>query len=253
MDFRTATYWHQGLFLQPQHLQRQDLHQQFLQKPLYDLGAPHAWGVGKLEFAPDGLAAQHIDIREAQLIFRPNTYVEFPGNALIAPRDFSTVWTDTDQPLDVYLGLRKLAVAHPNVTVVDAFEDATNAATRYASQADGQETPDLYGDGPVAQVPILMHIVRVFFGTELDSLDDYDLIPIGQLQRVNDVIQFSATGLPPRSRAIDGSAMAGPVKVNGMAAHARHTAIRIRILRAAAGGGETVDGMDGITTKRERH
>ena len=67
------------------------------------------------------------------------------------------------------------------------------------------------------------------------------------------VIQFSATGLPPRSRAIDGSAMAGPVKVNGMAAHARHTAIRIRILRAAAGGGETVDGMDGITTKRERH
>ena len=197
MDFRTATYWHQGLFLQPQHLQRQDLHQQFLQKPLYDLSTPHAWGVGKLEFAPDGLAAQHIDIRDAQLIFRPNTYVEFPGNALIAPRDFSTAWTDTDQPLDVYLGLRKLAIAQPNVTVVDAFEDATNALTRYASQADGQETPDLYGDGPVAQVPILMHIVRVFFGTELDALDDYDLIPIGQLQRINDTVQFSATVMPP--------------------------------------------------------
>ncbi|MFT0531293.1 type VI secretion system baseplate subunit TssK [Castellaniella hirudinis] len=197
MDFRTATYWHQGLFLQPQHLQRQDLHQQFLQKPLYQLATPHGWGVGKLEFAPDGLAAQHIDIREAQLIFRPNTYVEFPGNAIIAPRAFDTAWTDTDQPLDLYLGLKKLTVAYPNVTVVDAFEDAAHATTRYASQADGQETPDLYGDGPVAQVPIIKHIVRVFFGPELDALDDYDLIPIGQLQRVNDTIQFNNTRVPP--------------------------------------------------------
>lgn len=197
MDFRTATYWHQGLFLQPQHLQRQDLHLQFLQKPLYQLASPYGWGVGSLEFAPEGLVARHIDVREAQLIFRPNTYVEFPGNAIIAPRSFETVWTDTNQPLDIYLGLKKLAVAYPNVTVVDAFDDAALASTRYASQADGQETPDLYGDGPVAQVPIIKHIVRVFFGPELDALDDYDLIPIGQLQRTNDVIQFNSNHVPP--------------------------------------------------------
>lgn len=60
------------------------------------------------------------------------------------------------------------------------------------------------------------------------------------------VIQFSATGLPPRSRAMAGSAMAGPVKVNGMAAHARHTAARTRNLRAADSGGETTDGMADI-------
>ncbi|CAB3856026.1 hypothetical protein LMG26788_02015 [Achromobacter pulmonis] len=67
------------------------------------------------------------------------------------------------------------------------------------------------------------------------------------------VIQFSATGLPPSSRAIEGSAMAGPVNVNGMAAHARHTATRIRTLRAVGSGGEAEDDMAGINAKWKQH
>lgn len=197
MDFRTGTYWHQGLFLQPQHFQRQELHQLFLKRPLFEMGTPHFWGVGELDFAPESLAARTIDIRQARLLFRDNTYVEFPGNAVISPRSFDKIWTDTNEPLDVYLGLRKLSQSVPNVSVVDTLNSAATATTRYVSQSDGQPMPDLYGEGPMASVPTVLHVVRLFFGPELASLDHYDLIHIGQLSRDNDVVKFRTDSVPP--------------------------------------------------------
>lgn len=197
MDFSTATYWHQGLFLQPQHLQRQDLYQHFLKRPLFEMTTPYSWGVSQLEFAPEALSARIVEVRQARLLFRDNTYIEFPGNAIIGPRSFDTVWTNSDEPLDVYLGLRKLSPAAPNVTVVDALNNGATASTRYVSQADGHAMPDLYGEGPMATVPTVMHIVRVFFGPELASLDDFELLPIGKLSRDNDVVKFRTDHIPP--------------------------------------------------------
>src|SRR5882672_4457387 len=49
------------------------------------------------------------------------------------------------------------------------------------------------------------------------------------------VTQLRATGLPPRARPTAGSATAGPVKVSGIAAAARHTASRTTIFPAAPG------------------
>lgn len=197
MDFRTATYWHQGLFLQPQHFQRQELHQQFLKRPLFDHITPHFWGVGDLQCAPESLSAHTIEVRAARLIFRPDIYIEFPGNAMIPARSFEKLWTDSDEALEVYLGLKKFSVAAPNVTVVDSFDDLASVSTRFASQANGQATPDFYGDGPEAHIPVIMNVVRVFFGPELESLDEYDLIPIGRLTRDNDTVRFSADSVPP--------------------------------------------------------
>jgi len=197
MDFKTGIYWHQGLFLQPQHFQRQELHQHFLKRPLFNMISPHFWGVGQLEFGPESLSARTVEIRKAQLLFRDNTFIEYPGNALIGTRSFDKIWTDADQPLDVYLGLRKLSPSSSNVTQVDTLDEAATAPTRFATQADGQTLPDLYGDGPPAQIPEVVHVVRIFFGPELASLDDYDLIPIGRLTRDNDIIKFTHDSVPP--------------------------------------------------------
>lgn len=197
MDFRAGTYWHQGLFLQPQHFQRQELHQDFLKRPLFEMATPYFWGVGELDFAPESLSARTIEIRRARILFRDNAYIEFPGNAVICPRSFDKIWTNSDEPLDVYVGLRKLSQTAPNVTVVDSLENAASATTRYVSQSEGQTMPDLYGEGPLATVPTVSHVVRLFFGPELASLDHYDLIPVGKLTRDNDVIKFRTDTVPP--------------------------------------------------------
>lgn len=197
MDFRTGTYWHQGLFLQPQHFQRQELQQHFLKTPLFEMTRPYFWGVGQLEFGPEATAATSVEVRKAKLLFRDHTYIEFPGNAVIGPRSFEKIWTDSDQPLEVYLGLRKLTPNSANVTVVDAFDQAASAPTRFASEANGQATPDLYAEGPEATIPVVKHVVRIFFGPELASLDDYDLIPIGRLVHENDSTRFTQDSIAP--------------------------------------------------------
>lgn len=197
MEFKTGSYWHQGMFLQPQHFQRLELHQHFLRKPLFNQTHPYFWGVGDLEFSHDALAARSIEIRSARMLFRDHTYIEFPGNAVISTRSFDKVWKDSDEPLDVYLGMKKLSVVSPNVTVEDSFEQGAQANTRFISQADGETAPDLFADGPAATIPVVRYAVRIFFGPELESLDAYDLIRVGRLTRDNDVVKLAPEGIPP--------------------------------------------------------
>ena len=42
-------FWHEGLFLQPQHFQLEDLHFQSLLTPFHRLLQPYFWGIGDLD------------------------------------------------------------------------------------------------------------------------------------------------------------------------------------------------------------
>ena len=163
MDFRKGTFWHQGLFLQPQHFQRFDLNQQFYRKPLYEAVSPYFWGVGNLVVASELLTARAFEVRAANLIFQDQTYIEFPGNAVISSRSFDKVWAKSDVPLRVFLGLRKLSMVSPNVTVVDSLAGVGEVNTRFASLGQAETMPDLYAQGPSAEVRTLVHVVKVFF------------------------------------------------------------------------------------------
>ena len=210
MDFRTGTYWHQGMFLQPQHFQRLEQTQQFYRKPLYEAASPHFWGVGHLELAPEALTARTFQIRAAHLIFQDQTYLEFPGNAVISGRSFDQIWTATDTPLDVYLGLKKLSVVAPNVAVVDSLHDTAEVTSRMVSLGDAHQMPDLYGSGPAANMPTVLYAPKIFFGPEIDTLGDYDLIPLAQLVRDVDTIRVAPHSVPP-SYTLAGSRLLGDV------------------------------------------
>jgi type VI secretion system protein ImpJ len=197
MDFRKGTFWHQGLFLQPQHFQRFDLTQQFYRKPLYEAVSPHFWGVGSLVLALEQFTARSFEVRSANLIFQDQTYIEFPGNAVMSSRSFEKIWTTSDVPLKVYLGLKKLSEVSPNVTVVDSLAEAGAANTRFASLGQAETMPDLYAQGPTAEVRTLVHVVKVFFEPELETLDDYDLIPVAELVRDIDTVRLVARSAPP--------------------------------------------------------
>lgn len=205
MEFRTAIYWHQGLFLQPQHLQRQELHQHFLRQSLFSHVAPHFWGVGEWLVTPETLAARTLEVRRARLLFRDGTYVEIPGNGVIPTRAFDRLWTNPDEPLPVSLGLKKFSNTRSNVTVVESFNEVDTVTTRFASEANGEPTPDFYGDGPQADIPVLTHVVRLFLGPETESLDEYDVIPLGALVRDNDNVRWQTDRVPP-CYALSGSA-----------------------------------------------
>jgi type VI secretion system protein ImpJ len=210
MDFRTGTYWHQGLFLQPQHFQRLEQTQQFYRKPLYEAVSPHFWGIGQLDLAPEALNARLFEVRAARVIFQDQTYLEFPGNAVIASRSFDKLWASSDAPLDVYLGLKKLSAVAPNVTVVDSLNETAGVSSRLISLGEAQQVPDLYGSGPAAMMPTVLYAPKIFFGSEIETLADYDLIPLAQLVRDIDTIRLVPQAVPP-SYALSGARLLSDV------------------------------------------
>ncbi|WP_350029341.1 MULTISPECIES: type VI secretion system baseplate subunit TssK [unclassified Caballeronia] len=204
MEHKQAVYWHQGMFLQPQHFQLADQHSRFTQTPLYEAGVPHFWGVGALELSRSAIANRTIDVQRARLLFRDHHYAEYPENAVIAPRTFEASWVQGDRPLNVYLGVRRASEQEKNVTEVGTLADAANVATRFATVMSVPETPDLYSEGPDAPLQTLRYVLKVFFESELDHLDQYELIPIARLVRDGDTVVLADRFIPP-SYALAGS------------------------------------------------
>lgn len=111
-------YWHQGMLLQPQHFQLAELHQQFRFEPWLACGPPHFWGVGALSLAQAAIDRRVVEIRSARLLFADRSYVEYPGNAVVAARAFDPAWLDEGRALVAHVALRRLARGANNVTVV---------------------------------------------------------------------------------------------------------------------------------------
>ena len=197
MNEKQGVYWHQGMFLQPQHFQQTDRHHDFQLRALLDAGQPHRWGVGEISINKAAIANRRIEVESARLIFPDRTYVEAPGNTLIRPRTFDADQVVGDQPFTIYLGLRKSSPLQANVTVAADLDAAAAANTRFVTLPDTPEVADSYSSGPTAAVLSLTHVVRIFFASEVAALDDYELIPVARLERDGDGIRLSPTFVAP--------------------------------------------------------
>lgn len=197
MSIQRAVFWHQGLFLQPQHFQLQDLTFQSLLVPFNNLMIPFFWGAAGLEIHKAALGNRSFNPLKGELLFPDGSYVVFPGNALIEPRLFEEAWVEGGKPLTVYLGLKKWSNTKENVTVVPALEDLSKITTRYVTTPDPEDAPDLHQAGPQGKVSRLYHVLRVFWETEKAQLGDYELIPVAQLERFGEEISLSSRFVPP--------------------------------------------------------
>lgn len=197
MQVERPLFWHQGLFLQPQHLQLADLHQASKIRPLMEYGLPYFWGITGMVIQEAGLANKSFEILQGEFVFQDGTHATFPGNAIIKPRSFDEAWIEGDKPFSIYIGLRKWNPSGANVTAVDAFDKTAGVNTRYAVKSDPEEILDMHGEGPTAHVKRLSHVLRVFWESELKELDDYHLIPVARLERYGEEIRLVRDFIPP--------------------------------------------------------
>jgi len=197
MNIKQSIFWHQGLFLQPQHFQQLELYQQFSRAPLVRMLNPFPWGVERLEVAQAALSNRTAEVRELKLLLPDQTYLEYPGNMVIASRSFDKIWTDPDLPLNVYLALKRFSPAEANVTVVDSVSQATQVKTRFASLSNPAEVIDVYGGGGSAIVPTIIYVARLVFEGELAGLDDHEVIALMRLTLEGDQVRQVAQQVPP--------------------------------------------------------
>ncbi len=190
-------FWHQGLFLQPQHFQLEGLHTRSLLSPFFEFATPHFWGVGALSIQKPALGNRTFSLHTGEFVFPDMTHVQYPGNALLQPRSFEKDWTEGGRPLRILLGIRKWNPNGTNVTVVPSLNDISKVTTRFATTADTEEIPDLHQGGPTASVKQMWYILRIFWESEIDSLGDYTLIPVSELVRTGEETDQSKTFIPP--------------------------------------------------------
>lgn len=197
MDVSKLLYWSQGIFLQPQHFQLQDFanHQRF--HILQSASLNHFWGVARLDIDASALATEKFALGSGAFFFDDGTYVSIPETAPPLVRAFTGVWTESEKPLDVYLALHRFNNWGSNVTEVDGPEQRHRATTRYVTDTDPEEVPDLHAGGTPAPIRRLTHTLKIFFEPELEQTSDYHCIRIARLVRQGNTVVVSTAYIPP--------------------------------------------------------
>ena len=198
-------FWHQGLFLQPQHFQLKDLYDQSLMTPFNRYLNPHFWGVADIEIQQAALGNNSLDFSNAAFLFPDMTYVTCPGNAVMQARSFEGEWGESGKRLPVYAGIKKLNATGENVTVLSALSNLNDVTTRFVTTTEAEDIPDLHHNGPPAQVKKLYYVVKLFFETEKELAGDYELLPLAELERNSSEVILSEKYIPP-SISFDASA-----------------------------------------------
>ncbi|WP_028321028.1 type VI secretion system baseplate subunit TssK [Desulfatiglans anilini] len=190
-------FWHQGLFLQPQHFQLADRHAGTLLQPFHRFLQPDFWGVGDIEIAEAALGNLTFELTRGEFIFPDRTHAVFPGNALIEGRSFEEAWVNGGKPLTVYVGLRQWNESGENVTVLPRIDRLSEITTRFTAPVDPDEIQDLHQQGPAGQVKRLHYVLRIFWEPEISRLGGYALVPVARLERRAEKVVLDEGFFPP--------------------------------------------------------
>ncbi len=125
-------FWHQGLFLQPQHLQLNDLHSQSKFTPYHKYLQSYLYGAGNIEIKEDALSNYSLQIDKGEFWFKDMTYTVVNDNAIIEPRAFNDVWDEKTDSLIVYVGLKRHSNNSENVSSIKSGESLAELQTRYS-------------------------------------------------------------------------------------------------------------------------
>lgn len=197
MSIYRPLFWTQGLFLEPQHFQLMDRHQDALLDPLRRYLTPYFWGVVSLEIQKSVLGSGVLRVTAGEFVFPDGSHVLLPGNGVIEGRSFVDEWADQDRPLPIYLGIRRHSEHGRNVTVAPQLEFLTGVTSRFVTLTEPEEVLDQHLEGPTGQAQYLNYNLRIVWPSEKDQLGDYALLQIGQLIKSGGEICLDESCLPP--------------------------------------------------------
>ncbi len=190
-------FWHQGLFLQPQHLQLNDRTNHSNLTPYHKYIRPWLYGVGNISINEPALSNYSFQIDGGEFWFGDRTYVVLKGNGVVEPRQFRDAWKDGSSSLGVYIGLKKQSETGENVTSIEYGESLSRINTRYITGTEPEEINDQHQGGSPAQIKKLTCLLKIFFHTETEQLGSYELIPIARIERSGELILVAANYIPP--------------------------------------------------------
>ncbi len=183
-------HWHEGLFLQPHHLQAADRHWAELVQTCEQWDHQYHYGVRTLEFSREAIGNYQFQVNVCHARMKDGTLIALdPGQE---PDRVDLKEAFAGKPaVRVYLAIPKLKMGQANVS-----SGGDGGRCRYAEGKQGVQD-ESYG-GNEQEVPLKDLNVRVLLETQ--DLAGYEVLPIAQVERAGEkeaAPQLDATYIPP--------------------------------------------------------
>ena len=175
MNAASKVLWGEGLFLRPQHFQRQDAYHEAQLHQTAVAIHPYAWGVRSLQIDKEALVNSSLRFDDLSAVFPDGSIYNAPRDDALPPA-ISLI----DIPLAQQSITFSLAVPALNWHGGNSSDDsASNMGIRFSQR--GEETPDLFTQAAPAEVMYLNSQVRLV--SQYESLDSFVSFPIARLNR----------------------------------------------------------------------
>jgi type VI secretion system protein ImpJ len=189
MNFSHPIYWHQGIFLQPQHFQYNDQFHATSYARLFGMARIQPYGIAALTISKERLSSGFLSCTSLQAVMPEGIWIDIRQNSRLPDRDIRTLVKEN--------GRYRIVFAIPQITA--DFPAVATAAHdgRFESPGYPEVLPDLYNDSPDLAIDRLWFRGRYLIGGEIDLAKDMSIITIGYLVVENGTISLDPQYAPP--------------------------------------------------------
>ncbi|HLO40117.1 MAG TPA: type VI secretion system baseplate subunit TssK [Phycisphaerales bacterium] len=173
-------HWHEGLFLQPHHLQT-------FQRQISDtlaferrLGTAYPYGVIDVRLSQDALENMLIRFDQLKLVMPSGLYVDVPGNADLAALDIKRALQATSQPLTVSLAIPVWQAARANT--IESRSDAGVQIKRLFRVSEVDRADENTGEN---RQPVLIRRINARLVLSGDDTQDMETMPLVRIIRAS--------------------------------------------------------------------
>ena len=174
MNSASKLLWGEGLFLRPQHFQRQDAYHEARLHHTAHAAHPYVWGVRDVQIDRDALLNSRLRFNVLSAIFPDGEIYNAPQHDDLPPEV-----SLAEIPINQQSVTFSVAVPSLNWHGGNSADDSKNIAARYTQY--GEETQDLFTQAATAEIIYLNKQVRII--SEFDANDSMVSFPVVRLQR----------------------------------------------------------------------
>jgi type VI secretion system protein ImpJ len=176
MAVAEQVHWHEGLFLQPHHLQA-------MQRRLADqiaeaqtLFVPYAYGVVFARLAPDAVQKGQVRFERLRVVMRSGLTVDVPGNADLPPLELAEckAFDNTTEPLMISIGVPQWYPSRAN-SVESGAPGQDGRAKRLYKVTEVKSVDENTGQNPQ---PLLVRRINARLLVEGDDVTDLEVLPL---------------------------------------------------------------------------
>ncbi|AVJ26358.1 type VI secretion system baseplate subunit TssK [Achromobacter spanius] len=175
MSYSAKVLWGEGLFLRPQHFQRQDAYHEDRLAEMARVLHPYAWGLRSARFDASALANGMLRATEMSAVFPDGELYSAPHGDELPPPVALTALDGVTEAV-FYLAI------HPLKAIGGNYRDA-QATGSFDSRYTHSNTPapDLYTGAASAELAFLRKDVRLI--SEFEPRDELLAIPVARVRR----------------------------------------------------------------------